>query len=1097
MHRLNIQLFGGPVLSGSEGPVGLSPAQAALLGIVAGSGTRGMARSQIRALLWPREEGARVAHRLAQLQYSLNRRAGGPLVLADGEFLRLDHRRAASDLAAFETSLASGERLPEAQDALERGFLIDLQRDAGDHLLDWISARGLTLQADLRREVAAQWASCQDSGDWARATVLADVLLRIDPEDETALQRLLRSRAMSGGVQEAETVYRSFRERLLAGGVPWTPSRTTVELLDRIRTMEPLAWIGAGPPGAPGVDAPLTGRDRELKLLEDALRAPLPDELDAVIVSGEAGTGKTRLLQEALAGAPLGGVRVLRGHSGELERDIPLNPLLEALTPEWVGEAIRDLDEPWQTVLLGLLPHFHLGPGPVPELPLIRPGAVPRRLFEAIRILLESLSRSRPLVLVLDDFQWADDTTVTVLEYIRRRWREGGVRVVLSVRPEALYDRPVVSALLNEIRSKPPGTEVTIGDLCEEDAILLVERVADRPLDVEERGQVCSLAGSNPFFLIELTLERLSGRLPSYPPPLDDLLPIPMSIRQIFERRLASLSSGARRCADLLAVHDLPLELRTLRQLARLSRAGAIRALEQLQELRLTAWTPEGVALRHAIVVQTVYTALSPPRRRWLHGRVAGSLLARDPSAVDRLALHFDRAGIRPQALRFAHEAADRAEHAGAVAEALRYLAIARRYTTKPPEVATILGRIAHLHYLHRDFGEAAPLLDLAAARFRELGRIADSLRARIERIDALSQREALPIEDFLDELERVKDEARDNELWEELARALDVEVHLLDRNGLVDRIPSVLAAAGDFPSRATVTARALAGAVLAYHQSYGDPETALVSSSTASALAETTPSRDVILKCLNRELGVLIHHGRVNSHRGRLLLARARELAKLTGDLGLRFHVTLNEGVWYLDTGELDRAEHCFAAAATIIQRTTPDTTHVALLFNRGELSLTRYDYEAASIHFSELVDHHPASLAWHALATAHAGLGLVDLAFGSIAGARARSDAVAALIAGRPLTANDPSLIALLEVRLGVKLRRYDQAIAQLRRYQEMTHRHKVLAWLKLKLEEVRILRRVDPRGARRAANEGLGRASELGLAIREQQFREALEP
>lgn len=1089
MHRLNIQLFGGPILSGSEGPLGLSPAQAALLGIVAGGGERGMPRSQIRSLLWPDEAGPRVAHRLAQLQYALNRRAGGPMVVAQGESLRIDLRRATSDLTAFEAALATGEAIPRAHQDLERGFLAGLQSDAGDDLLDWIATRSLALRGELRREAAARWARCQDSGDWVNATGLAEVLLGLDPGDEAALQRLLRSRAMSGGVQEAEAVYRTFQERLDARGERWTPSRTTLELLDRIRTMEPLAWMGASATGTIGAEAPLTGRDRELRLLEEGLRAPLPEELDTVLVTGEAGIGKTRLLREALAGAPLGGVRVLRGHAGELERDIPLNHLLEALSPEWVGDAIQGLDEPWRTVLLGLLPQFHIGPGPVPDPPLIRPGAVPRRLFEAIRILLESLSRSRPLILVLDDFHWADDTTVTVLEYIRRRWREGGVRLVLSVRPEALYDRPVVSALLNDIRSRPPGTEISIGELAEEDALLLVERVADRPLDVDEREQVCSLAGSNPFFLIELTLERLAGRLPSYPPPLDELLPIPISIRQIFERRLAALGSGARRCADLLAVHEVPLELRTLRQLARLSRAGAIRALEQLQDLRLIAWAPEGVALRHAIVIQTVYTALSHPRRRWLHGRVAGSLLGRDPSAVDRLALHFDRAGIRPQALRFAHEAADRAEQAGAVAEALRYLVIARRHTTEPPEAATILGRIAHLHYLHRDFAEAAPLLDLAAARFRELGRLAESLRARIERIDALSQREALPIEDFLDELSRIKDEARENDLWEELARALDVEVHLLDRNGLVERVRWCIDfAASGLEAKTTAVVSSALNRVVAFDLYYGDPIRALAAARESVRSARQDGSARDLLNSLNRLLVVLLHQGLFDTLEGQDTLGHAERLSDITGDVFLRFNVRLNAGVWALDIGELDRAQTAFHRAAAVI-RGDSDGPRLSLLCNQGELQVARGLHEDAYRTFlaAEALFHRGMPQYLHGVILA--GKGLAALGLGRLAEA---SELLERLPPDPPHWFFDPSVIATFRARATYRLKGLRPAIGGLSEVCSNLRGRLVTNWVKLRTE-LHLLERKGGRVSADALDETLSVASSLGLRTREAVLRD----
>ena len=164
---------------------------------------------------------------------------------------------------------------------------------------------------------------------------------------------------------------------------------------------------------------PLVGRADELAVLSAAVRSVQGTGLRIVVVRGEGGMGKTRLVEEALAGAPLDGVRVLRGHSSEFERDIPLNPILEAFMEPEIGAYIQELEDPGRLVLLALMPEFHHGPGPLPELPYIQPGSVPRRLFEAIRQLFVSVARDAPSIVLVDDFQWVDETSVAALEYLR------------------------------------------------------------------------------------------------------------------------------------------------------------------------------------------------------------------------------------------------------------------------------------------------------------------------------------------------------------------------------------------------------------------------------------------------------------------------------------------------------------------------------------------------------------------------------------------------------------------------------------------------------------------------------------------------------
>ena len=192
----------------------------------------------------------------------------------------------------------------------------------------------------------------------------------------------------------------------------------------------------------PSLEVPLCGRDEELGYLARSIfKDRRGGRRSTVIIGGEAGLGKTRLVKEALQGARFRGYRVLRARPAELERNIPLNPLLEALNQKWVGQVLLDLEDPWRSVLLSLMPQFHEGPGPLPAVPYVQPGSLPRRTYEAFFRLFRAVSEKAPTLLFVDDFQWADETSAAVLQFMHRRWPKGDLGLILTYR-QGIWIRP-------------------------------------------------------------------------------------------------------------------------------------------------------------------------------------------------------------------------------------------------------------------------------------------------------------------------------------------------------------------------------------------------------------------------------------------------------------------------------------------------------------------------------------------------------------------------------------------------------------------------------------------------------------------------------
>ena len=1084
---LHVQLFGGPRLFRGKEQIPLSPHQTAVLGLVFGTEGSSLPRLTVLSCLWPEEDPGRARRRLSQLLYNFKRKIGDPGVFDVGrEEIRKPPVGVSTDLEEYKTALQN-RALHTCVTLLEKGFASKTVGWVNRQHGDWIEGREAELRYELRRQAERHWVGCAQEEDWEGAQVAAEALLALAPFDETCLQRVMKARAKAGFPAEAEEAYRDFSAH--NQGVRWAPKEETKALLDVIQSVSstPNGYqLDQGSPKPP--EPPLLGRDDERNLLRKTLKRVPQKDLRGVLISGEAGIGKTRLIREVLHILPLDGQRVFSAESADLEQLIPLNPLIEVFKGSEAGIALRQLDEPWRTVLFGVMPSHYQGAGKIPEAPHIQPGSVPRRLFEAFYQLLFSLVQEGPLILVVEDLQWADETTLTVLEFLIRRWDHGRLQLLLSVRAEEVRRNLVLGRFLENLRIHVDFLEVELSDLEPSPSEALIRALTTEPFNADNISQLRSLAGGNPYFLIELTLEFLAGRLgPVFTP--QDIVPIPLSIRQVLDRRLSQLSANANRVLGSLAVYSRPIDLPGLARIAHLSRQNCLAGLDQLHQFRLVSDKGAEVLISHELVRQTVYQGLSATRRAWLHDRVAHHILrTRKTAPPDELAVHFDSAGASAEAKLYSTEAADRAEASGAIPEALRFLRIAREHSDDAKEVADLIGRMGHLNYLRQDLAEAAPLLELAAQRFRRLGDKARALRWEVERIDCLAQTGKHLGRDCLEELQLVKTEAMSAGLWEVFHDALDVEAHQLDREGDLEGVRSVLAQARENLNKGKPEARCKGRAMVALNIYFGSPEEGLRAARDAVATAKQTSDSKLLLYALNRLIVVLHYQGLLHTPEGVEALSEAESRLGNCGDLILKFHVKLNRAVWHLEIGELAYAKTSLQAIEGLVSGTQARDAQAKLQLNLGELGVVSHDFQLAETAYEkaqELI----TSFSPHFFQTlATAGLGLCSLHAGDLGEARRKE---AELPVFPDFWTYDPSVTTIFKVRMLMKRRDTPRALALLDQIRESVKHRLVPAWLRLTLEEIGILRRTQPERALSLANECLEIAEHLGLRERVRQI------
>ncbi|MFC5140982.1 ATP-binding protein [Actinomycetospora rhizophila] len=462
--------------------------------------------------------------------------------------------------------------------------------------------------------------------------------------------------------------------------------------------------------------APLVGRDDELGAL---VAAALSGGGGVTLLAGEAGSGKTRLLDEVADRAARAGARVLRGHA--VPGGGAFRPLAEALAPAADPALARDERvAAFRPVLARILPAWTAGG--VDAVHLVDPVLV---LGEAVGELLGVIAGDGRAVVVLDDLHWADRDTLAVLEYLAGRLEGARVRVLGSMRS----DEHPPAGLAPLRRAAGVGT-VDLGRLAGDDAARLAEAVVGGALSVEVREHVVGAAEGLPLLVEELAARlaesgaiiRRDGRwAASGPLPTE----VPEAFAETVAERVVALDPADRdvvRVAALLG-RDLPWDL--LPTAAGTDAAAAAGALRRAVEARLLVAGPDGVLRwRHALTQDAVLAGLTGPERAVLAARAAGSLDRTDLAgpALARVAELHARGGDpdRAAALLLRHAREHRA--AGAPAAALGVLEQATALAGATHRVPVAVERVEVLSLLARPdaaLAVGAPLLGAAAGASR------------------------------------------------------------------------------------------------------------------------------------------------------------------------------------------------------------------------------------------------------------------------------------------------------------------------------------------------------------------------------------------
>ncbi len=411
----------------------------------------------------------------------------------------------------------------------------------------------------------------------------------------------------------------------------------------------------------------LVGRAKELAQLGAALERARAGSPAAVLVAGEAGVGKTRLVSEFAAKATATGASVLAGGCAALvEAELAYAPLAEALRgllQRLEPAAVTGLLAGDRGELARLLPELGTADHQPPEQGL--EGEAGRaRLFGVLHRLLARLGGDAPVVLVVEDLHWADRSTLEFLSYLIRALHEERLLLVGTWRSDELpRGHPVRRWLAEQHRSSRVEhlelQRLSRGELAEQLAGILG---TPAPGLVEA---VFARSGGNPFFAEEL-LAAANGTAAA----------LPARLREVLLLRVGDCTPACQAVLRVAAAAGRRVQEHLLAAVAPLGEAELLAGLREAVDQQLLVVRPDqdAYAFRHALVQEAVYGELLPGERTRLHAALAerlGSAEAGGPGAAAEVAVHWYRARDLPNALAWSIRAAAEAEAVHAYAEAL------------------------------------------------------------------------------------------------------------------------------------------------------------------------------------------------------------------------------------------------------------------------------------------------------------------------------------------------------------------------------------------------------------------------------------------
>ena len=410
------------------------------------------------------------------------------------------------------------------------------------------------------------------------------------------------------------------------------------------------------------------GREAPLRALLDRLDSAIAGEGRVLLLGGDGGVGKSRLVRDLKQEATTRGLRVIEGRCSSTESSVPYAPLMDALRfriSRGEEQAVGEMLGPLRAVLAPLFPQLDNDPAPSAE------PAERDRPFDLIFRVLERLASDEPMLLILEDVHWADQTSLELLHHLAHRAPSLRMLIIATYRSDELHAAHPLRKLLGAIARDRAGEEMRLQPLSRDEIAEMLRTMLNAEPHPAFAAAVWKRAEGNPFFVEEIVSVLAEGG--QITPDAEtaamlDHIRLPSTVSEAVLSRVQALGAHAAETLAAASVIGRTAAFEDLREVLGMSELELLEVIEQLVAHQLLreekSEGPDCYAFPHALMQEAIYENIISRRRRVLHRRVAAALEKRSKRAssrLDELAYHYRLGGDTERAYEYARLAGDEA----------------------------------------------------------------------------------------------------------------------------------------------------------------------------------------------------------------------------------------------------------------------------------------------------------------------------------------------------------------------------------------------------------------------------------------------------
>ncbi|MGE5731556.1 MAG: ATP-binding protein, partial [Gemmatimonas sp.] len=549
---------------------------------------------------------------------------------------------------------------------------------------EWVDEKRLDLVNRYTLLVAGFTRELMARRAWRDAARLAERWTKLDPHADEPVAILIEAQHLAGERDAAHATYARYVARL-ATEPHRAPARAIGELMARLEQSrteqkQPRAketWYEH----APSFVGSLVGRADEWDVLRRAWNAVAAGVSRVALIEGEPGVGKTRLADDFLRWTASQGGIVLRGRGYDAHAGAPFGAVIEALRSAIDAPGVAGVDPEWLVEIGRVLPEIRRRFNSLPEVTASNVTADGWRLFEAVAQVLVAISEDNPVAVLIDDLQWCDADSCSLLHFLVRRLAEAPVLWCATFTLGEIERDAPAARLARALRAARGSACIVLSPLSEDDVWRLIRELArvDAPGGARRlAARIHEVTAGNPFYVIELLKTLFAQELLSVDSTTDAWIVRPAAITDstpaVFAPTVHDAIAERIECLpDLLhtllvsiAVAGRGCRADVLSHLHGISRLHAAALGDALVERHLTVEEDGVYRCAHPIIANVVRARVSTSRRREVHRALAITLellvpKGRNPdgSEAGEIARHAEQAGDRPLAYRYALLASD------------------------------------------------------------------------------------------------------------------------------------------------------------------------------------------------------------------------------------------------------------------------------------------------------------------------------------------------------------------------------------------------------------------------------------------------------